>query len=177
MPVLLAPLMAIVATVLPGVPGGAMPLREPRVTGADDSVPGDNVQVADVLAEDTWAQVRIEQRLIVRVAPGSPGDAARLPPMQMPMLRFQGKRQMSCVPVASIGGVRVSTESRLVLFLRDRRFVGATLAKGCNAQDYYQGFYVEPHGDAQLCVGRDTIHSRSGASCTFSGLKELVPSP
>ena len=97
--------------------------------------------------------------------------------MELPQLHFQGRRAMNCVPVGLIGGLRVSTESRLVLFMRDRRFVGATLAKGCNAQDFYQGFYVEQHGDGQLCVARDTIHSRAGASCALSGLKELVPSP
>lgn len=122
-----------------------------------------------------WQQVRIEQRLIIRISPGGPGlDQPRdgVPPG---MVRLRERRAARCLAVPGIFGVRPVSDSRLVLFMRDRRLIGADLARACNARDFYSGFYVQPSSDGQLCVKRDAIHSRAGTTCTIARLHELEP--
>ena len=48
------------------------------------------------------------------------------------------------------------------------------LERACSARDYYSGFYVQRTSDGQICVDRDTLQSRTGASCKLSRLRELV---
>lgn len=129
--------------------------------------------IARSLADDDWNQVRIEQRLIIRIAPRGPGrDVFAMPPMPP---RFYERKTSKCLPVAAIAGVQVDSNDRLLLFLRDRRLIGASLDKACKARDFYSGFYVERSEDGQLCSGRDTIHSRAGANCAITKMRELVP--
>jgi hypothetical protein len=138
--------------------------------------------MAKGLADDSWNQVRIEQRLIIRIAPRLPGrDSFMPPPMpqfsqpQMVTPRFRERKVGKCVPVGAIAGVQVVSDQRLMLMMRDRRMIGANLDKACSARDFYSGFYVEQTPDGQLCTGRDTIHSRAGATCTINGLREMIP--
>ena len=79
-----------------------------------------------------------------------------------------------CVPVNGIAGVQISGDNRLIFYMRDQRVVGASLERACSARDYYSGFYVQRTGDGQICVNRDTLQSRSGASCKVSKMKQLV---
>lgn len=126
--------------------------------------------------EDSWDQVRIEQRLIIRIAPRAPGRDSLAPPPPPPgPMRLRERKSAHCVPVAGIAGVQRDVADRLVLFMRDRRIIGASLDKSCNARDFYLGFYVEQTADGMLCAGRDTIHSRAGATCEISRMRELVP--
>ncbi len=126
---------------------------------------------------DTWNQVRIEQRVIIRITPGLAGPVRELPPPGPPPLpeRLRQRRMAPCVPVAAIAGVQPLAANRLLLFMRDRRLVGADLARNCNARDFYLGFYVTPTPDGQLCAARDAIHSRAGATCLIAAVHELVP--
>lgn len=80
-----------------------------------------------------------------------------------------------CIPIREIGGVQVQSGNRLMLFMRDRRIVGATLEKGCRARDFYSGFYVERGDDGLICSGRDILQSRSGTKCELRKLHRLVP--
>jgi hypothetical protein len=88
--------------------------------------------------------------------------------------RFTEKKMGKCIPVSGIVGVQYRDANRLVLYLRDRRMVSVTLEKSCRARDFYSGFYVARNDDAQLCVDRDEILSRSGANCTLSAMRQLV---
>ena len=129
-------------------------------------------------AEPPWHQVRIEQHIIIRIAPGYSGpwrDAPPPPPMPQQPDHFRRRPMPPCMAVAAIAGVRPMEGNRLMLFMRDRRLVGAELARHCSARDFYQGFYVSANGDGLLCAGRDTIHSRSGATCAIAKVHELVP--
>jgi hypothetical protein len=88
-------------------------------------------------------------------------------------MRLRERKSARCLPVAGIAGVQRDMADRLVLFMRDRRIIGASLDKSCNARDFYLGFYVEQTADGMLCAGRDTIHSRAGrparsAACASS---------
>lgn len=124
-----------------------------------------------------WHQVRIEQHIIIRIAPGlAMPDRPLLPPPPLPSVEHLRHRAMPpCMPVAAIAGVRPMEGNRLLLFMRDHRLVRAELGRRCNAHDFYQGFYVSPTGDGMLCAGRDTIHSRSGSNCAIARVRELIP--
>jgi hypothetical protein len=122
-------------------------------------------------------QVRIEQRVVVRIAP-QPGPArpnmlAEMPQRAAPR-QFEERGKEKCVPLADIGGVQTGSGNRLVLFLRDRRMISVNLEKSCRARDFYAGFYVERNKDGQLCVDRDKLQSRTGARCEVETMRELV---
>ncbi len=79
-------------------------------------------------------------------------------------------------PGGAVGGAPSSPPTnRLLLFMRDQHIVVAALEKACRAEDFYSGFYVARNGDGLLCTDRDTLQSRSGASCKVKALRELRP--
>ena len=131
--------------------------------------------IADAFRSAPAEQVRIEQRLIIRITPLGPTRemVAALPRAPLAS-RFREKKVGKCVPVAGIAGVQIGGDDRLMLFMRDQRMIGASLEKACRARDFYSGFYLERNGDGRLCVNRDMIYSRSGASCSLSRLRQLV---
>ncbi|CAH0497388.1 hypothetical protein [Novosphingobium sp. CECT 9465] len=151
------------------MPAGPPIAAEPVEVGAFSAF------LADGLADDTWNQVRIEQRMIIRIAPRMPGQMFTLPsrPPQQP--RFFERKTAKCLPITSIAGVQPESSDRLMLITRNRKLIGASLDKSCRARDFYSGFYVEQNADGQLCAGRDIIHSRAGANCAVTKLRELVP--
>lgn len=122
-------------------------------------------------------QARIEERVIIRVAPSPPSSRARmlsqLPRRDMET-SFQEVELKSCVPIRAIAGAAPTRQNRLLLFMRDRRVLSAALDKACDAQAFYSGFYVERNEDGLLCSGRDTLQSRAGASCGVSRFNRLV---
>lgn len=131
--------------------------------------------IAEAFRPQSADQVRIEQRMIIRITPfaATREMLAALP--QAPLAtRFRERKVGKCVAVAGIAGVQIGGDDRLMLFMRDQRMIGASLEKTCRARDFYSGFYLERNGDGQLCVDRDMIHSRSGASCSLSRLRQLV---
>ncbi|WP_225206690.1 hypothetical protein [Novosphingobium huizhouense] len=129
----------------------------------------------DAMSDDVWNQVRIEQRLIIRITPPRSAGRETVQPPPFSTIRFRERKMANCLPVLGIAGVKPTSDSRLLLFMRDRRIVGANLDKQCSPADFYMGFYVEQTQDGLLCVGRDSIHSRAGTTCSLSRLRELVP--
>ena len=131
--------------------------------------------IADAFRAAPAQQVRIEQRTIVRITPFGVTREMLADLPQAPLAtRFRERKVGKCVAIAGIAGVQIGGDDRLMLFMRDQRMIGASLAKACRARDFYSGFYLERNGDGQLCVDRDMIHSRSGASCSLSRLRQLV---
>jgi len=122
-------------------------------------------------------QVRIEQHFSIRIAPGAPQLPAdmlvELQQEEAPT-RFVERKHGKCVSTAGIAAVDSANGNRLLLILRDSRILSATLDKSCNARDFYSGFYVERSADGQICVNREKLQSRSGASCKLKALRELV---
>jgi len=114
-------------------------------------------------------QVRIERRVIIRVAPSAPG--ARSPPMRQHLVQQPAG---NCVPVSAIGGVEPARDNQLLLFMRDRRVLAAALSDGCSAEHFYAGFYMENNDDGQLCVQRDHLRARDGSDCQVSSFQRLV---
>ncbi len=122
-------------------------------------------------------QVRIEQRITIRITPQpsgiQPNMLADLPNRPVaPRLVERGFGR--CVPIAGIAGVEASMADRLVLYLRDRRVVTASLERSCSPRDFYSGFYLDRNSDGQLCVNRDTLRSRNGVNCKFTRFRQLV---
>jgi hypothetical protein len=133
--------------------------------------------LAALYRQQSAQQVRIEQRVMVRIAPAAPlsrqSFMAELPP-RAPAPRFEETRKQKCVPLEEIAGVQTGSGNRLVLFLRDRQMISVNLDKSCRARDFYAGFYVEKNKDGRLCVNRDELQSRTGVRCEVESMRQLA---
>ena len=149
--------------------GLALRADGPPLLAADQENPG-------TFDLETWNQVRIEQHLTIRIYPGQlPRGAFIAPPPSSAPQRGPDRRQVRCVALSALGGLRLSGANQLTLVLRDDRMVLASLPKICSASSFYSGFYVEPTPDGMLCARRDVIHSRAGANCSISRLDLIDP--
>lgn len=127
--------------------------------------------------EDVARQVRIEQRMQIRVTARPAGvimDAPFSAPDDISRPRIEERRMGKCLGNAMIGGVTMRSDKQLLLYLRDQRVVSATLDRFCHARDFYSGFYLARSVDGKLCVDRDLLLSRSGANCKIKQLRELI---
>ncbi|GMM93023.1 hypothetical protein [Qipengyuania sp. MTN3-11] len=124
-------------------------------------------------------QVRIEQRVILRISPrpGARQDMAAALQSTRGRSRLVERSFGECLPVAQIAAVQVQRGNRLLLHLRDRRLLSAELEKACSAQNYYSGFYLERNDDGRLCVDRDRLQARNGTKCSVSSLRQIVAVP
>lgn len=149
------------------------PQTSPRTEALDEGLFRSIAQSFRVPAQE---QVRIEQRLTIRIAPRPPAMPDFLD--ELPANGFAPRvveRKMGrCLPISAIAGVQASGDNKLILFMRDRRIVSATLEKACRARDFYSGFYVDRNSDGLLCVERDELQSRSGSNCQLKGMKQLI---
>lgn len=122
-------------------------------------------------------QVRIDRRVVIRIAPRRPTTRnsllAQLPQTGL-NTRYEERAMARCLPVKRISGVQTGTGNRLLLFLNDQRIVSVNLERACRARDFYSGFYIERSEDGQLCVDRDELQSRSGAKCEVEAMRQLV---
>lgn len=128
-------------------------------------------------ASQTARQVRIEQRVVVRIAPRPPAARQNMLaelPQRAIAPRFEEARKEKCVPLDGIAGVQTGSGNRLVLYLRDHRMISVNLDKSCRARDFYSGFYVEKNKDGRLCVDRDKLQSRTGVRCEVDAMRQLV---
>lgn len=132
--------------------------------------------IAQSFRASVQQQVRIEQRLTIRIIPRAPVEPDMLDDLPANGLapRVVERKMGRCLPIASIAGVQANGDNKLILFMRDRRIVSATLEKACRARDFYSGFYVARNTDGMLCVERDELQSRSGSNCQLKGMKQLV---
>jgi hypothetical protein len=122
-------------------------------------------------------QVRIEQRVVVRISPQPMGARQELAAQTFEReltSRYEEKRMGKCLPLEGIAAVQTGSGNRLVLYLRDQRMVSLSLDKTCRARDFYSGFYVERHKDGRLCADRDRLQSRTGVKCEVERLNQLV---
>ena len=151
-------------------PGGMLPALDPADTVIFQTI----TQSFQVEPQN---QVRIEQRLTIRITPRAsapqPNMLVDLPTRPLPQ-RLVERDFGNCLSIAGIAGVEVSNTNQLILYMRDHRVLSAGLERACNARDYYSGFYVERNSDGQICVKRDNLLSRSGATCKLSRIKQLV---
>jgi hypothetical protein len=121
-------------------------------------------------------QVRIEQRMTIRISPRSaapPPLFFDLPQQGLPP-HFQERHMGRCLPISAIAAVQAGGDNRLLLFMRDHQIISAELEKACKARDFYSGFYVDRNADGQICVNRDKLQSRAGANCSLKRLRQLI---
>lgn len=178
-----AALLAPLALLLPGaaaVDGGRL------VPQPTTSAPAPDVETAqgqawlvlfDAFRSPVQEQVRIEQRMTIRISPRPPAPPPNML-MELPQNglapQFEERAMGRCLPISGVVGVQAGRGNRLLLFMRDRRIVSAELERACRARDFYSGFYVERSADGQLCIDRDKLQSRSGANCSVKRLRQLV---
>jgi hypothetical protein len=200
-------LFANIAFALPGFPAGdavfaqletgsgevdvwaaaADPAGPPLLVSKAASLSG-MTGLAESFNADVWNQVRIEQRVIIRVTPLAPGRDALVPQVQPVVqalnpqagqttvqVRVRERKAGNCMPALGIAAVQPITDGRLMFYMRDRRMIAAGLEKTCSARDFYLGFYMSKTSDGQLCIGRDPIHSRAGTTCKLKDAREYVP--
>ncbi|MDR2857698.1 MAG: hypothetical protein LBV50_07605 [Novosphingobium sp.] len=150
------------------MPPGAEPVRPGRVFR----------EMAGSFRAESQNQVRIERHMEIRITPARPmpfpGEFPfdRLP-REIPS-RLIERDIGRCVPASGIARVQPDRGNRLILFMRDRRMIGAQLERTCRARDFYSGFYISRTPDGRICVDRDTLLSRSGANCRLSRLSQLI---
>ena len=127
--------------------------------------------------EDSFNQVRIEQRVTIRIEP-RPGavrqDINTLLAGDDGEPRYEQKAMGRCITASDILGVRATEGSQMLLFLKKRGLILASLERACSARDFYSGFYFERNGDGQMCIEREQLQSRSGAKCQLVQLRRLV---
>jgi hypothetical protein len=137
-------------------------------------------QSADPAAQPLAEQVSIQQSVTIRINP-------RPAPVPMPTALFSqgmdrgGEPQFierkfgKCLSINSIFGVQPVANDKLLLILNDRRMVTAQLEKGCQARQFYSGMMIKRNADGQVCISRDALQSRSGASCQVTGFRQIIP--
>ncbi len=185
-------MIAPLALMLPA----AVAVEEARNTPASVEVPADSAELAVPAAPVSRAtgeslralaeyfrpagaqQVRIEERVTIRIAPR---PAPIMPSMfaedfapQPGMPRYSEKKMGKCVPMTGILGVQPTGGNRLIMIMKDRRTVSATLSKSCQAQAYYSGFLVAKNADGMICQGRDQLLARNGTNCTVTGFRQII---
>jgi hypothetical protein len=171
-----AAIFAPIALLLPATLAGDS--RDARALGsAEAATPAQAAEHDGWAAFQPWEserwpqQVRIEQRVVIRISPArsrSFEDLPRLVPSRV-VERKMGK----CVAMKDIVAVQTGTANKLILFMRNRQMISAKLEKACAARDFYSGFYVEPSKDGSLCINRDQLQSRSGTKCEVAKFSRL----
>jgi hypothetical protein len=124
-------------------------------------------------------QVRVTQRVTIRITARRQEAreplSADLSTAPRPVSAHLEERKLGdCVSIGDIAAVDPGPENRLIFYMRDRTLVSAALDKQCSAREFYSGFYVERTDDGKLCVKRDRLQSRAGASCGVKRLSRLV---
>jgi hypothetical protein len=172
------PFLALLASLALLVPFAGTPLQSSSELLPEREVrPAESARDAvGPAAVPTAAQVRIEQRVTIRIAPPGPRLRQSMMPEMAPLAppRLSERKMGKCVAVSGIAAVQPDAGGKLLLFMRDRRLISASLEKACRARDFYSGFYLEPSRDGMLCVDRDKLHSRAGANCEISRMRQLV---
>ena len=175
---ILAPLALLLASNVPAVGGDVGSVRGAvcqRPAGLLETQPGTFLPTDRFGPRDRSEQVRIRQRVILRISPRKQAPRSDLVPMPAASTQLKERSHKGCVKADDIAALATDRSNRVVFFMGDRTLVGASLEDGCRARDFYSGAYVEKSGDGLLCPGRDRIQARGGAKCLVSGLVRLIP--
>jgi hypothetical protein len=123
---------------------------------------------SDQTGQIRFAQLTIRQSIIVRV------PATALAP-NPPAIRWKEKKGPRCIAMQDVAGAAIIEKDRVDLILKGGARIRAAFASSCPALDYYSGFYMVPSADADICAGRDSIHTRAGGECQIARFRKLVP--
>ena len=122
-------------------------------------------------------QVRIQSRVVIRIGPAAQ-QARRQMLSELPRrplrTRYEEVEHDDCIDAEDMVGVQPTSDNRLLFFTGADQILAASLEDGCSARAFYAGFFIERSEDGQLCVARDRLQSRAGASCEVDEFTRLV---
>jgi hypothetical protein len=128
-------------------------------------------------ANGIYYQVRVEQRIIIRVprqrstsASSSSAGKTRSRPVS-----YKEKKIGKCLMIDKFIASRPGEgrDENLELITRDGVLIRAYLSGGCLAREFYAGAYMERPADGKLCADRDFLHARTGAKCGIEKFRLL----
>lgn len=153
----------------------AVPVAEKPPSATDSSVKSNGVFIEP--RPISFAQVRIERRVIIRVPRRRPSQTRPLSDIRSRLVpqTYREKKIGKCLPMNNILGVQMYQGRELDLITRDRKRIRARLEKKCQARSFYSGFYMEKSKDGKICADRDMLHSRTGSKCEIDRFRQLVP--
>jgi hypothetical protein len=129
-------------------------------------------------AERGFWQVRVEQRVIIRVPRGRSSAVSSMTTGNLTSkpIRYDEKKIGKCVVMDRFIAARPGTGSKqnLELVTRDGTLIRAYLGDGCLSREFYAGAYMERPQDGKLCAERDLMHARTGAKCEIDKFRLLV---
>ena len=105
-------------------------------------------------------QVRIEQRVILRISPRAPEMQSMVSEMRRraPNMHWEERKTGGCLPMTSLVGVRIGGEDQLVLYTRDRSMFRARLGDACHGRR--QILLAADRVDAAMAAGADAVGKR-----------------
>lgn len=134
---------------------------------------------APLPASTQWAQLTIEQRVIIRIPTVRGEQRSSLmregaaPPLPAPVLKeVKGPK---CLQLNRVRGAVINPTSGVTMLTVPRERFRTHFGRACRAADFYAGFYIEPNKDGAICAGRDTLHARNGSTCEIVKFSRLVP--
>lgn len=156
--------------------------------GLSDILPADAPPVPDQLApsarlapEDarrmrdsetlrsTSTEVTIQRRVIIRIPIMPVPDTDAALPMAGALTIVRAPREPECLAMRDIRGATIRGRDDVVLISGLGMYYRARLERGCRAQAFQSGFYLQPSPDGAVCAGRDMLRARSGATCLIDG--------
>lgn len=152
--------------IFPGTAAFLLSVSTPGARAADAAAAEAPVERAERVERLQYAQLIIQQRIIIRV-PARPGRSAPT--------TFREKSAARCQPMDGVGGAAVMEADSVDILYRGGRRIRAELEAACPALDYYSGFYILPTKDGNICAGRDAIRSRAGGECVIKRFRTLLP--
>lgn len=160
----------------PKRPGQSLPQQTP-VLGFDPDASAPFNTLDQARQPGIQNQVRIERRVVIRIGPAEP-RARRQMMSELPRrplrTRYEEVDYGNCVEAEDVIGVQPTRDNRLLFFTNDDHILAAALEEDCSARAFYAGFYIERSDDGRLCVDRDRLQSRAGASCEVDNFTRLV---
>ncbi len=160
----------------PDRPGQSIPLPTP-VLGYDPDAEAPFDTLERARQPQHQHQVRVEQRVVIRIGPAAAQARTQMLadlPRRPMRTRYAEVEHDDCIDAEGVVGVQPTADNRLLFFTRSNQIIAAELEDGCTARAFYSGFYIERSDDARLCVDRDRLQSRAGASCQVEEFTRLV---
>jgi len=118
--------------------------------------------------------VTIRRRIIIRI-PVMP--LAQVPPSSsFNAMPARAERSPACLSLRLVRGAKYTDRDGITFHTMTApgRY-RAQLERGCQAVSFQSGFYMEANPDRMICVGRDMLRSRSGATCVITRFSYLEP--
>jgi hypothetical protein len=131
----------------------------------------------DPVAGTQWAQLTIEQRVIIRIPTAPPGPMRSsvmrdVPPP--PQIRWRESKGPKCLALSKIRSANITVASGVTMITGQNELFRTHFGRSCRPADFYAGFYIEPNKDGAICAGRDTLHARNGSTCEIEKFSRLT---